>query len=209
MTTHWSRRMFLRGLGGACVAAPFLSSVMNRSVKAESAAVPRRLVVMFTHYGCITTRFFPKKSHGRLSAEDLQPTTLKHLVPYVDQLLMPRGIRSMNEWTADMTRGQGNDPHIQAAASFFTCQPVSPNSDDPFSFDQNTKFNAKAVGPSLDHVIARQLSPDGRPFLMLVGGGGVSPQSAIRIRIQRCSTRASRSPPTSSTSSLVCSRAGL
>ncbi len=152
---------------------------MNRSVKAESAAVPRRLIVMFTHYGCITTRFFPKKSHGRLSAEDLQPTTLKHLVPHVDKLLMPRGIRSMNEWTADMTRGQGNDPHIQAAASFFTCQPVSPNSDEPFSFDQNTKFNAKAVGPSLDHVIARQLSPDGKPFLMLVGGGGASPQSAI------------------------------
>lgn len=161
------------------MAAPFLSSVMNRSAKAQAAAAPRRLIVMFTHYGCVTTRFFPKKSHGRLTADDLQPTTLKHLIPYLDKLLMPRGIRSMNEWTTDMSRGQGNDPHLQAAASFLTCQPVSPNSDEPFSFDQTTKFNAKAVGPSLDHVIARQLSPDGKPLLMHLAGGADSSYSAI------------------------------
>ncbi|WP_437289587.1 DUF1552 domain-containing protein [Sorangium sp. So ce406] len=174
-----SRRIFLRGLGGACVAAPFLSSIADRTAKAQPATPPRRLIVMYTHYGCITTRFFPRKSHGPLTAADLETTTLKHLTPYVDKLLMPRGIRAMNEWTAKMERGQGNDRHLQVNASFFTCHPVTPNSDDPFSFDQATKFNARATGPSLDHVIARQLSPEGEPLLMQVGNFRDGTSSAI------------------------------
>lgn len=178
MTKDLSRRVFLRGLGGACVAAPLLSS-LDRSVRAQSARAPQRLIIMFTHYGCLTTRMFPKKSHGALSADDLDPTTLRHLAPLVDKLLMPRGIRSMNEWTSDMSRGQGNDPHLQGTGSYFTCQPLTPNSDNPFSFDQSTKFNAKPVGPSLDHVIAQQLSPDGTPLVMHVGGFAATAQSAI------------------------------
>ncbi|WP_438018873.1 DUF1552 domain-containing protein [Sorangium sp. So ce315] len=174
-----SRRIFLRGLGGACVAAPFLGSIADRAVSAQPITPPRRLIVMYTHYGCITTRFFPRKSHGPLTAADLEPTTLKHLAPHVDKLLMPRGIRAMNEWTATLARGQGNDRHTQVNASFFTCHPVTPNSDDPFSFDQATKFNAKPTGPSLDHVIARQLSPDGEPLFMRVGGFSVSSDSLI------------------------------
>ncbi|WP_437735793.1 DUF1552 domain-containing protein [Sorangium sp. So ce1335] len=174
-----SRRIFLRGLGGACVAAPFLGSIADRAAKAQPATPPRRLIVMYTHYGCITTRFFPKKSHGPLTAADLEPTTLKHLAPHVDKLLMPRGIRAMNEWTTTMARGQGNDRHTQVNGSFFTCHPVTPNSDDPFSFDQATKFNAKPTGPSLDHVIARQLSPDGEPLFMRVGNFSDSGHSAI------------------------------
>jgi len=134
---------------------------------------------MFTHYGCITTRFFPTKSHGALTAADLEATTLKPLVPYVDQLLIPRGIRAMNEWTATLARGQGNDPHLQVVASYFTCQPVTPNSNDPFSFDQNTKFSPRPVGPSLDNVMAAQLSPTGNPLFMRVGNTSDGAQSAI------------------------------
>lgn len=163
------------------MAAPFLSSLAERAAKAQGqeTASPKRLFVLFTHYGCITTRFFPKKSHGALTAADLEPTTLKHLAPYVDKLLMPRGIRAMNEWTADMRRGQGNDPHTQVAGSYFTCQPVTPNSDDPFSFGSE-KFVAMPIGPSLDHVMAQQLSPDGVPLFIRVGNGGnEGPQSAI------------------------------
>ncbi|WP_437661343.1 DUF1552 domain-containing protein [Sorangium sp. So ce1182] len=110
-----------------------------------------------------------RESHGPLTAADLQSTTLKHLAPHVDKLLMPRGIRAMNEWTVNMARGQGNDRHTQVNASYFTCHPVTPNSDDPFSFETATKFEARPIGPSLDHVIARQLSPDGEPLLMRVG----------------------------------------
>ncbi|WP_437548628.1 DUF1552 domain-containing protein [Sorangium sp. So ce367] len=174
-----SRRIFLRGLGGACVAAPFLGSILDRSVMAQPATPPKRLIVMYTHYGCITTRWFPKKSHGPLTAADLESTTLKHLAPYVDKLIMPRGIRAMNEWTATMVRGQGNDENTQVNGSYFTCHPVTPNSNDPFSFNTATKFYAMPTGPSLDHVIARQLSPQGTPLLMNTIGGNDNSQSAI------------------------------
>ncbi len=65
-------------------------------------------------------------------------------------------------------------------AAAFTCQPVTPNSNDPFSFDTQTKFSPLPIGPSLDHVMAQQLSPDGRPLFMNVSGQTQeSAQSAI------------------------------
>jgi hypothetical protein len=85
----------------------------------------------------------------------------------------------MNEWTSDMTRGQGNDTFLNAVGSYFTCQPVTPNSDDPYSFDTATKFNAKPMGPSLDHVIAKQLSPGGAPLFIRVGNAVDTPASGI------------------------------
>ncbi|MEI9950002.1 MAG: DUF1552 domain-containing protein [Pseudomonadota bacterium] len=179
-----NRRIFLRGLGGAVIAAPFLSSVFERSAKAK-AVTPKRVIVMFTHYGCVTNKWFPAKLDGELTAADLTPTTLAPLAPYAKKLLMPRGIRTMNEWTANNTgaghgRGQGNDTHTQYAGSVLTCQPITPNSNDPFSFNRETKFDAMPIGPSLDHVLARQLSPQGRPLLMNPAGSlREGPQSAI------------------------------
>jgi hypothetical protein len=135
--------------------------------------------MMHTHYGFITNRWFPAKAHGPLTARDLEPTTLKYLAPFVDKVLMPRGIRSMNEWTATMERGQGNDTHLNGVASLLTCQPVTPNSNDPFNFDALVKFQAKPIGPSLDHVMAQQLSVGGTPLFVRMGNGSDSPQSAI------------------------------
>jgi hypothetical protein len=175
MIDYINRRILLKGLGGALVAAPFLSSVFERKARAQTAATKKRVIVMFTHYGCITNKWFPKKLDGDLTAEDLMGTSLASLAPFASKLLIPRGIRTMNEWTASNRgtgkgRGQGNDSHTQIAGSIFTCQPVTPNSNDPFSFEQATKFNAKPVGPSLDHVMAQQLSPGGEPLFMNVAG---------------------------------------
>ena len=169
-----NRRIFLRGLGGAAIAAPFLGSVFARNAKAALDR-PKRTILMFTHYGCITNKWFPAKLDGDLLAADLLPTTLAPLAPYAKKLLMPRGIRTMNEWTQDNKgagkgRGQGNDIHLQVVGSALTCQPVTPNSNDPFSFNMATRFNATPIGPSLDHVIAQQLSPEGSPLLMNVAG---------------------------------------
>ncbi len=181
----FKRRIFLRGLGGAVVAAPFLGSLGGRAARAAAAPRAKRTIVMFSHYGCITNHWFPSKLDGELSADDLAPTTLAPLAPFAKKLLMPRGIRTMNEWTTDNRgpgegRGQGNDHHTQVVGSFFTCQPVTPNSDDPFSFENSTKFMAKPIGPSLDHVIAQQLSPDGIPLLMNTAGQkNEAPPSAI------------------------------
>ncbi|AUX43581.1 hypothetical protein SOCE26_050310 [Sorangium cellulosum] len=164
MTKNLTRRIFLRGLGGAAVAAPFLSSVAEREAEAQPAGggAPKRLIVLFTHYGCLTNRWFPAKSHGALTAADYEATTLKHLAPYASKLLMPRGIRAMNEWSFGRTHGQNNDPHTQVMGSYFTCYPVTPESD---------KFGAKSTGRSLDHVCAEQVNPNGvDPLLMQIGG---------------------------------------
>jgi len=182
-----NRRIFLRGLGGAVVAAPFLGSLFERSARAAFVA-PKRTIVMYTHYGHITNKWFPAKLDGELTAEDLLPTTLAPLAPFARKLLMPRGIRTMNEWTAENKgaghgRGQGNDIHTQLTGSLFTCQPVTPNSNDPFSFNVATKFNCMPIGPSLDHVLAKQLSPGGVPLLMNVTGvTRVSSQEAISYK---------------------------
>jgi len=178
MTKYMNRRVFLRGLGGAVVAAPFLGSLGGRSARAQASAPPKRLIGMFTHYGCVTNRFFPAKSHGRLTAADLESTTLKHLAPFADKLLLPRGIRAMNEWTVKMERGQGNPPHY-LVGSFFTCHPLTPNSNDPLGFQSTTHFPPKPTGVSLDHVIAKAISPTGAPLLIRVGGTADSPISAI------------------------------
>ncbi|KYF64239.1 DUF1552 domain-containing protein [Sorangium cellulosum] len=179
MSKQLNRRIFLRGMGGAVLAAPFLSSVWERTARGDTPASGKALIVMFTHYGCVTNKWFPEKKQGELTAADLEATSLAALAPYAKKLLMPRGIRSMNEWTANMSRGQGNDSHTQIVGSFFTCQPVTPNSNDPFSFETATKFNAKAVGPSLDHVIAQQLSPQGTPLLLNTAAQRDSAQSGI------------------------------
>ncbi|MDQ2647808.1 MAG: DUF1552 domain-containing protein, partial [Myxococcota bacterium] len=87
-------------------------------------------------------------------------------------------IRSMNEWTQDLSRGQGNDMHGTASGSFFTCQPLTPNSNDPWQ-GVNVRYSPKPIGPSLDHVIARQLSPEAQPLLVRVVNVSDDGHSAI------------------------------
>jgi len=171
-----NRRRFLYGLGGAVVAAPFLSSVAERQAKADSIPleVPKRLIVFFTHYGCLTNRWFPAKSHGPLSSADyLALKTLKPLAPYADKLLMVRGIRQMNEWSFGGELGQTTDPHTQVCGTFFTGHPVTP---------ADGKFTGTPTGRSLDHICAEQINPmGGSPLFMQIGGvtGSTSNTQAI------------------------------
>jgi len=168
VNARFNRRTFLRGLGGAVVAAPFLSSVVGRETKAQAITPPKRLIVYFTHYGCLTDRWFPALSHGPLSTTDYAAMqTLYPMAPYAEKLLMVRGIRAMNEWSFQGTLGQTTDPHTQACGSYFTCQPVAPS---------NGKFTAMPTGRSLDHVAAEQVNSGGGPplFMQMCGVSGNS-----------------------------------
>jgi hypothetical protein len=134
---------------------------------------------MFTHNGCLTNRWFPKISHGNLTADDYAETSLEALAPHAEKLLLPRGIRAMNQWHPTLAYGQGNDPHLQVVGTYFTCVPVDPHSDDPYSFDVATKFDAMPTAPSLDHVCARQINDSGVPLFLSISGQNDTPQSGI------------------------------
>src|SRR5438105_815620 len=129
MKKTFNRRVLLRGLGGAAVAAPFLPTVAEQQAKAAGATTTasKRLIVFFTHYGCLTDKWFPAKSHGALTSDDYMATNLSAMAPYAKKLLLVRGIRAMNEWSFNGTLGQKNDPHTQVCCSYFTCYPVTPN----------------------------------------------------------------------------------
>jgi hypothetical protein len=151
-----NRRIFLRGIGGACVAAPFLSSLYEKKARGQTATPPKRLVIFYTHNGCLTDRWFPKVENGAIAASDLTSTTLSPLAPYVNKLLIPRGLRSMNSYGL----GQTIDPHDQAMGSKLTCSTIG------------TDANRYAQATSLDHVIAQQINPAAAgktPLVLSVG----------------------------------------
>jgi hypothetical protein len=66
------RRLFLKGVGGAALATPFLSS-LETPAKAEGPAAPRRLVIFYTQNGCLTNRWFPTVEDGNATL-GLYPT---------------------------------------------------------------------------------------------------------------------------------------
>jgi Protein of unknown function (DUF1552) len=174
MKRAFSRRWVLRGLGGAAVAAPFLASVAEREAKTQGLPAPpppKRLIVYYTYAGCLTNRWFPALSHGRLTRDDYAAMrTLSPMAPYADKLLMVRGIRAMNEWSFEGTLGQKNDPYTQVCGSYFTCHPVTPNSTES-SASNPGKFDAKPTGRSLDHICAEQVNASGAPPLFIQIGG--------------------------------------
>jgi hypothetical protein len=155
------RRLFLRGVGGFTLAAPFLHSL--NEAKGAAATDPKRVVIFYTHNGCLTDRWFPKNENGPLLASDLSGT-LAPLAPYVNKLLLPRGFRSMNAYA----QGQSIDPHDQACGSKLTCAPIS------------TDSNRYATAESLDHTIAKQINPNkNTPLVLSVGAASTRVKEVI------------------------------
>lgn len=153
------RRIFLKGVGGAALAAPFLTSVRDKSAQAQDAADGpiRRSVIYHTHNGCLTNRWFPKVSNGPLDAAAFEGTTLAGLAPFAQKLLVPRGLKMFNSY-AEI---QSVDPHDQAMGSKLTCSTIA------------TSGERYASAKSMDHEIAEQVNPGGAsPLVLSVFGGG-------------------------------------
>jgi hypothetical protein len=154
-----NRRVFLRGIGGAALAAPFLSSLHETSASGQAASSPKRLVIFFTHNGCLTDRWFPKVENGALTPDALAGTTLEVLTPHIPKLLFPRGYKSLNQYGSTQTI----DPHDQAMGSKLTCALIN---------DDTTRY---ATAESLDHTIAKQINPGGvDPWVLTVGSASSS-----------------------------------
>ncbi len=70
------RRLFLKGVGGAALATPFLSSLQTPA-QAQAAGASKRLVIFYTQNGCLKNRWFPTVENGAIDAAALTGTTLE------------------------------------------------------------------------------------------------------------------------------------
>ena len=180
-----NRRVFLRGIGGVSLAAPFLPSVAREGGEgADARRRPKRLVIFFTHNGCLTDRWWPKVSTytngaATLTADMLKGQTLEPLTPYISKLLVPRGFRSMNAYGS----GQSIDPHDQAMGSKLTCATID---------SANKRY---ATATSLDHVIAKQINPRRQDAAGAVGRRGQHRDQGDPVVLRRRARR-SRRPST-------------
>jgi len=148
------RRRFLQGVGGAALAAPFLSSLQPRAAQAQAAAAPRRLVIFYTQNGCLVNRWFPKVENGAIDAAALAGTTLEKLSPYASKLLFPRGLAMFPKGTINGYF----DPHDQGMGSKLTAAPI------------DAAGSHYATSRSLDHVAAELVNPVAKtPLVLSVG----------------------------------------
>ena len=183
-----NRRVFLKGVGGVSLAAPFLPSVFEKAAKAQGTTVttPKRLVIHFTHNGCLTDRWWPKVSTysngaATLTADMLKGQTLEPLTPYISKITVPRGFRSMNQYGS----GQSIDPHDQAMGSKLTCATIG------------TDSKRYATAASLDHVIAKQINPGGAaPLVLSVGAASTSIKEVLSFSAANTAFPATVNPTT-------------
>jgi len=149
------RRRFLQGLGGAALAAPFLSSLQPRRARAAGAATgPQRLVIFYTNNGVLTNRWFPKVENGPIDATALTGTTLAGLSSFAPKLLFPRGLAMFPKGTINGYF----DPHDQGMGSKLTAAPIDPAG------------SHWATSKSLDWVAASLVNPGTKsPLVLSVG----------------------------------------
>jgi hypothetical protein len=148
------RRLFLKGVAGASLAAPFLSSLQPRTAKAAGGTGPQRLVIFYTQNGCLTNRWFPKTESGTIDAAALTGTTLEPLSDVANKLLFARGLAMFPKGTINGYF----DPHDQGMGSKLTCAPIQPDG------------SHWATGKSLDWVAAGMVNPGTKsPLVLSVG----------------------------------------
>jgi hypothetical protein len=160
------RRLFLKGVGGAALATPFLGS-LERSAKAQ-ATIPKRLVIFYTNNGCITNRWFPSVEDGPIDATALAGKTLEPLAPLASKLLFPRGIGMYPRGQVTVNGVTYFDPHDQGMGSKLTCGPIDPEGEH------------WALQRSLDHVAAELVNPAGNgPLVLSVGNAFANVKSIV------------------------------
>lgn len=146
-----SRRTFLRGAAGVSVGLPLLESIGAGPLQAQTMDPVKRFLSFHCSNGVNDSRFWPTVSNGALSASSFTGRATEPLAPFVDRLLVPRGVHGYpsGTWTG----------HIEG-----TCQALTAatyNSD-----------NLLARGISIDQVIANALNPAGREALVMRPGPG-------------------------------------
>jgi hypothetical protein len=150
------RRIFLKGVAGASLAAPFLASLQTPA-KAQTTA-PKRVVIFYTNNGCLTNRWFPTVENGAIDSAALTGKTLEPLADITKKLLFPRGLGMFPKGNVTINGVTYFDPHDQGMATKLTCAPID---------SENKHY---ALGRSLDHQIAEMFNPIAKtPLVLSVG----------------------------------------
>ena len=139
-----SRRRVLRGFGGVVLGLPFLEALAPRQAGAQAETAMTRFGVFFCCNGVNMERWFPKGDFGALTDAHLAGTSNEALTPFRSKLLFPRGVH-MTPRGFDRDGGGGDD-HGKGMAHKLTAQ---------FADDDDWL----ALGPSIDHVLARAINP--------------------------------------------------
>ncbi|MGA9524273.1 MAG: DUF1552 domain-containing protein [Myxococcaceae bacterium] len=158
----FSRRMFLRGTGGAVLSIPFLESLLPREARAQVAERPRFAVFMRQANGCSQAgggepeMFWPRNT-GTLTEASLsgvdKDRAVSELSPYASKLLLVAGLKFNYPGNGCGHSGGGNQCLTAARVS------SSPSGN-----------RSLALGESVDNRIARELNPAGRDPLTLYAG---------------------------------------
>ncbi len=156
-----NRRRFLQGFGGAALAAPFLPSLAPKAVRAQDNPFAQRLVMYFTHNGCLLDNYRTSERSGALNLSGLD--TFADLVGLESKMTQIRGLAMFPRGTSVTLGGTTIyfDPHDQGTASKLTAAP-------------NDNSNKWALGRSFDHVIAEMVNPgaDKTPLVFSPTGSG-------------------------------------
>lgn len=136
MSKILSRRTFLRGSGGVLVGLPFLEEMRPRSVRAQNADPPMRLITLFFGLGVARDEAL-KQFSGPL--EPYQPLADK--MAFFTNL----EVKQAHDF------GSG-EPHFKVGDVVFVGDP------------QQREY--EAAGPSLEQLVKRELHPDGVPTLI-------------------------------------------
>jgi Protein of unknown function (DUF1552) len=140
-----SRRRFLSGAAGVCVALPLLESLGKDAAWAQGGAARKRFLSFHSSSGVNGARFRPPI--GPINAQSLEGLSIQALAPYADRLLIPRGIHGypVGTWSG----------HREGTGQALTAARIT--------------RGGLADGASIDQIIARELT--GREALVLRPGG--------------------------------------
>lgn len=133
----FSRRTLLRGAGGAVLALPYLELTAGRA-RAQTAAVPKRLVIYINGEGNLVNLWKPAVASGAALPAQLPPM-LSAISSYKSKLNLLYPIDNVVAPTMP-----GND-HNRAGRSLLTCNVFTGGE------------SSAAAGPSIDQVIKQKL----------------------------------------------------
>lgn len=159
-----SRRLVLRGAGGAVVALPLLESLGGAPgrARANGDAPPYAIFLRqgngvasaqnTSELGSEPERFWPR-SYGELTTDNLRGRALDELTDYRDRLLAVGNVNMQN-----FDYGDG---HARGALQCLTARGPTV---------AGAGGASQAAGESLDHRIGRELHPDGRDSWFMYAG---------------------------------------